>query len=200
LVCLSQSCLKASVSWPLFTQGFITSAEFLAIPELSINPLAKRLAYMFESINFKELVVRCAHPAWAALLCSLLRAVLGAVGCTDLLVALWLCRQQLRACPRTGLQGILATMRPDASREDKLRTMFHVYDVDGERPFPFCTSPLPLLVPAASLYPLWLQLLQVRAACLDAYHALYGHQHTTSHGGRLALTMRITSCALHSLL
>lgn len=38
-------------------QGFITSAEFLAIPELSINPLAKRLAYMFESINFKELVV-----------------------------------------------------------------------------------------------------------------------------------------------
>lgn len=65
-------------------KGFITSTEFLAIPELSINPLAKRLAYMFESINFKELV------------------------------------------------GILATMRPAASREDKLRTMFHVYDVDGD--------------------------------------------------------------------
>jgi hypothetical protein len=29
----------------------------LSIPELSINPLAKRLAYMFDSINFKEFLV-----------------------------------------------------------------------------------------------------------------------------------------------
>lgn len=43
---------------PPLPQGFITSEEFLTIPELSINPLAKRLAYLFESINFKEFLVR----------------------------------------------------------------------------------------------------------------------------------------------
>ena len=43
---------------PSSPQGFITSDEFLTIPELSINPLAKRLAYVFESINFKEFLVR----------------------------------------------------------------------------------------------------------------------------------------------
>lgn len=72
---------------PLFTllQGFITADEFLSIPELSINPLAKRLAYLFESINFREFV------------------------------------------------GLLAPFSRAASRDDKLRAMFSVYDVDGER-------------------------------------------------------------------
>ena len=64
-------------------QGFITAEEFLSIPELSINPLAKRLAYLFESINFREFL------------------------------------------------GLLAPFSPAASRDDKLRFMFNVYDVDG---------------------------------------------------------------------
>ncbi|KAL4457899.1 hypothetical protein ABPG75_012764 [Micractinium tetrahymenae] len=65
-------------------KGFITADEFLSIPELSINPLAKRLAYLFESINFREFV------------------------------------------------GLLAPLSRAASREDKLRCMFSVYDVDGD--------------------------------------------------------------------
>ncbi|KAL4424997.1 hypothetical protein ABPG77_002882 [Micractinium sp. CCAP 211/92] len=65
-------------------KGFITADEFLSIPELSINPLAKRLAYLFESINFREFV------------------------------------------------GLLAPFSRAASRDDKLRAMFSVYDVDGD--------------------------------------------------------------------
>jgi hypothetical protein len=38
-------------------QGFITADEVLSIPELSINPLAKRLAGMYDSINFREFLV-----------------------------------------------------------------------------------------------------------------------------------------------
>lgn len=67
-----------------FLQGFITAEEFLSIPELSINPLAKRLAYFFESINFKEFL------------------------------------------------GLLAAFSCKASRDDKLRFMFNVFDVDGD--------------------------------------------------------------------
>ena len=37
-------------------KGYISSEEFLSIPELSINPLAKRLERVFESVNFKEFV------------------------------------------------------------------------------------------------------------------------------------------------
>lgn len=65
-------------------KGFITSEEFLTIPELSINPLAKRLAYMFESINFKEFVL------------------------------------------------MLAPYSSRANRDDKLRHMFAIWDVDGD--------------------------------------------------------------------
>lgn len=66
------------------SQGFITSEEFLSIPELSINPLAKRLSFLFESINFREFL------------------------------------------------GLLAPFSRAASRDDKLRCMFSVYDVDGD--------------------------------------------------------------------
>ena len=64
-------------------QGFITAEEFLSIPELSINPLAKRLAFFFESINFKEFL------------------------------------------------GLLSAFSAKASRDEKLRFMFNVFDVDG---------------------------------------------------------------------
>jgi len=37
-------------------QGFITADELLSIPELSINPLSKRLAYFYDGINFREFV------------------------------------------------------------------------------------------------------------------------------------------------
>ena len=37
-------------------KGYISADEFLSIPELSINPLAKRLERVFESVNFKEFV------------------------------------------------------------------------------------------------------------------------------------------------
>lgn len=55
-------------SSPSQVQGFITAEEVLSIPELSINPMAKRLAYMFDSINFKEFLVRRRghHPFVAA--------------------------------------------------------------------------------------------------------------------------------------
>lgn len=54
----SSSHCRAPSSCPLPRQGFITAEEVLSIPELSINPLAKRLAYMYDSINFKEFLVR----------------------------------------------------------------------------------------------------------------------------------------------
>mmetsp|Transcript_13863 Transcript_13863/g.23429 ORF Transcript_13863/g.23429 Transcript_13863/m.23429 type:complete len:184 (-) Transcript_13863:231-782(-) len=38
-------------------KGFIASEELLSIPELSLNPLAKRIAHLFENVNFKEFVV-----------------------------------------------------------------------------------------------------------------------------------------------
>eukprot|EP00798_Chlamydomonas_sp_ICE-L_P030183 gene30183-35168_t len=37
-------------------KGYISGEEFLAIPELSINPIASRLVRMYESVNFKEFV------------------------------------------------------------------------------------------------------------------------------------------------
>ena len=35
-------------------KGFISSEEFLAIPEFSLNPLAQRLVSIFENVNFKD--------------------------------------------------------------------------------------------------------------------------------------------------
>ena len=34
-------------------QGYVSSDELMNIPELSINPLARRLERLFDSINFK---------------------------------------------------------------------------------------------------------------------------------------------------
>jgi hypothetical protein len=34
-------------------QGYISAEELLNIPELSINPLTRRLERMFDSVNFK---------------------------------------------------------------------------------------------------------------------------------------------------
>jgi hypothetical protein len=36
-----------------FLQGYISAEEFLNIPELSINPLARRLERLFDTVNFK---------------------------------------------------------------------------------------------------------------------------------------------------
>lgn len=36
-------------------QGYISAEELLNIPELSINPLTRRLERMFDSVNFKVL-------------------------------------------------------------------------------------------------------------------------------------------------
>ena len=65
-------------------QGFITADEFLSIPELSINPLAKRLAFFYDGINFREFV------------------------------------------------KLLAPCSPNASREEKVRLLFAIWDVDGD--------------------------------------------------------------------
>ena len=35
-------------------KGYISAEEFLAIPELSINPIASRLVRIYETLNFKE--------------------------------------------------------------------------------------------------------------------------------------------------
>lgn len=37
-------------------KGYISAEELLAIPELSINPLAQRVVRLFESVNFLEFV------------------------------------------------------------------------------------------------------------------------------------------------
>lgn len=37
----------------LRTQGYISAEELLSIPELSINPLTRRLERIFDSVNFK---------------------------------------------------------------------------------------------------------------------------------------------------
>lgn len=65
-------------------QGFITADEFLSIPELSINPLAKRLAFFYDGINFREFV------------------------------------------------KMLAPYSPKATREDKLKHLFAIWDIDGD--------------------------------------------------------------------
>lgn len=38
------------------SKGYISAVELLNIPELSINPLTRRLEHMFDSVNFKEFV------------------------------------------------------------------------------------------------------------------------------------------------
>lgn len=47
-------------------KGFVTADEFLSIPELSINPLAKRLALLHDGINFREFVDALAPYSRAA--------------------------------------------------------------------------------------------------------------------------------------
>lgn len=64
-------------------QGYISSDEFLSIPELSINPLAQRLSFMVEGVNFRDFV------------------------------------------------KLVSTFSTRASREQKLKLMFDVYDYDG---------------------------------------------------------------------
>ena len=41
---------------PTAPQGYISSEEFLGIPELSINPLSQRLVALFENTNFQDFV------------------------------------------------------------------------------------------------------------------------------------------------
>ncbi|KAK9812249.1 hypothetical protein WJX73_007233 [Symbiochloris irregularis] len=65
-------------------KGYISAEEFMNIPELSINPLARRLERMFETVNFKDFV------------------------------------------------GILAAFSKRASRDDRVRFIFTVFDMDGD--------------------------------------------------------------------
>lgn len=65
-------------------KGYLLGNELLDIPELSINPLNKRIAYFCDGINFKEFV------------------------------------------------RILAPYSRRASREDTLRALFGVWDVNGD--------------------------------------------------------------------
>jgi len=65
-------------------KGYISADEFLNIPELSINPLARRLERLFDTVNFKDFV------------------------------------------------GFLSTFSRRATREDQLRFLFSVHDMDGD--------------------------------------------------------------------
>jgi len=65
-------------------RGYLMASELLDIPELSINPLNKRIAYFCDGINFKEFV------------------------------------------------RILTPYSKNASREDKLKALFAVWDVNGD--------------------------------------------------------------------
>ena len=87
-------------------QGYIAAEEVMSIPELSINPLARRLERMFETVNFK------------AGLCSLL-----------LVAAL---KNSLTCAPEQDFVGLLAAFSKRASREMKLHLIFTVYDMDGD--------------------------------------------------------------------
>lgn len=42
-------------------KGYISSDELLNVPELSLNPLALRLAHLFENVNFLEFVKLLSH-------------------------------------------------------------------------------------------------------------------------------------------
>ncbi|KAK3251872.1 hypothetical protein CYMTET_38794 [Cymbomonas tetramitiformis] len=65
-------------------KGYIAADELLNVPELSLNPLAKRLTRVFENVNFKEFV------------------------------------------------ALLAAFSNRASKEDKLRFMYMMFDADGD--------------------------------------------------------------------
>ena len=65
-------------------KGYISADEFLSIPELSINPLARRLERAFECVNFREFV------------------------------------------------AFLAAFSSRATKEDRIRLIFHVFDADGD--------------------------------------------------------------------
>jgi len=65
-------------------KGYISADEFLAIPELSINPLARRLERLFECVNFREFV------------------------------------------------GFLAAFSARATKEDRVKLIFAVFDADGD--------------------------------------------------------------------
>lgn len=41
------------ITFSFAEQGYISAEELLNIPELSINPLTRRLERMFDSVNFK---------------------------------------------------------------------------------------------------------------------------------------------------
>lgn len=66
------------------SKGYITSDEFLSIPELSINPIAQRLVRLFHCVNFKEFV------------------------------------------------KLLSSFSDRATRDQKIESIFYVYDVDGD--------------------------------------------------------------------
>mmetsp|Transcript_27071 Transcript_27071/g.37365 ORF Transcript_27071/g.37365 Transcript_27071/m.37365 type:complete len:150 (-) Transcript_27071:178-627(-) len=42
-------------------KGYISSDELLNVPELSLNPLAKRMAHLFENVNFNDFVATLAN-------------------------------------------------------------------------------------------------------------------------------------------
>ena len=50
---LVRACMHALSRLNWRVQGYVSSDELMNIPELSINPLARRLERLFDSINFK---------------------------------------------------------------------------------------------------------------------------------------------------
>ena len=92
-------------------QGYVSSDELMNIPELSINPLARRLERLFDSINFK--VRARSHD-----LLSLRRPL-----------------PRYRFQRYHGVQefvGLLAAFSPKAGRAEKLQFLFTVHDIDGD--------------------------------------------------------------------
>merc|ERR1712078_905307 len=51
-----ESLFKRSKALDRAGKGYISSEEFLGIPELSINPLSQRLVALFENTNFQDFV------------------------------------------------------------------------------------------------------------------------------------------------
>lgn len=101
---------------PCVLQGFVSSDEFLSIPELSINPLAKRLAFFYDGINFREFVILLAPYSPKASQEDKIRHLFaiwdvdgeqdGATGAEIERLSLW------PACPRKGLLCSLHTSTP----------------------------------------------------------------------------------------
>lgn len=102
-------------SLSLLRQGFISTEEFSGIPELSINPLHSRMGQMFNHVNFKVWF----QPSVSQ----------SAIFAGEMVF------RSAESCVRLHMQEFAYALKASskrASREDRLRTIFSLFDVDND--------------------------------------------------------------------